>query len=668
MLRTGSLLTDIADTEGEIMNEDNSRYLNIAVIVAGIDEEYQYNIICGINKYARENDINVSYFAAFGGILGSRKFDTGEYRIYQLADFTKFDGVILMNNTISDSAVKEMISDKIRRSGVPTVVFDSGDIPEFCNISINNNEAMKEIVRHVIREHGAKKLNYISGPLSNPEAVDRYRAFIEVMAENGLSVDEERVYFGEFRSIDGRMAIENFSRSKGETPDAIICANDAMALAAISALEKIGYKVPDDVIVTGFDCTYNARNYSPSLTTVKRPLYAAGYTAVGKLAEAIGGKAIESCKLVAAPVFAESCGCPDCTGEDIKDFRKRIYRKTETTNMNISFLNRLTAGLAETETSSDHFDVIESFIEELDCEKFCLCLTEDWRDSLDLPSDPEEEYASYMTAPLIWDKGERRSVGYYPSSKMFPELMETGGNINYFLPLHFRDRTLGYYIITNGDFPINSLLCHTLTMNISNSIENIRKLFHLNKAMDELDRLYSIDPLCNIFNRNGFIKRADEMFRKCAEKKKSIMLSFIDMDRLKYINDNYGHNEGDFALQRLATVISECCESNSICARFGGDEFVIFTAGADEDDGEALIRRFNSKIENMNRIIKKPYRLSASIGNAVENADGNTTLFDIIQRADDKMYELKKTRRAELEKIYPSETSTESEEDSKAGL
>jgi len=158
------------------------------------------------------------------------------------------------------------------------------------------------------------------------------------------------------------------------------------------------------------------------------------------------------------------------------------------------------------------------------------------------------------------------------------------------------------------------------------------------------------------------------MFRKCAEKKKSIMLSFIDMDRLKYINDNYGHNEGDFALQRLAAVISECCDQKSICARFGGDEFVIFSMDAVEEDGEALIRRFNTKLDNMNRIIKKPYRLSASIGNAVENADSSTTLFDIIQRADDKMYELKKTRRAELEKLYPSETSTESEEDSKAGL
>lgn len=629
---------------------DKIRPMSVAVMVAGIDEEYQNNIICGINKFAEENDINVSYFAAFGGMLGSRKFDTGEYSIYRLVDYSKFDGVILMNNTIGDAAVKEYVTGKIRDAGLPTVVFDCSDIPEFYNISINNSAAMRGIVRHVIQEHGAKVVNYISGPLSNPEAVDRYRAFIEVMAENGLNIDEDRVYFGEFRSRDGLLAVEAFCRTGQSKPDAIICANDAMALTAVSAIEKLGYRVPDDIIVTGFDCTYNARNFSPALTTVKRPLYTAGYSALSLLFDIANGRKPEVRELEAVPVFTESCGCVDCSGEDVKEFRKRMYRKTETTNLNISILNRLTAGLAETESSADHFDVLESFLAEMDCEKFCLCLAEDWQDSdeFSLPSDGEKEYTGYMTAPLIWDKGERRNVGYFPSSDMFPEKMVTGGNINYFLPLHFGDRTLGYYIMTNGDFPINSLLCHTLTMNISNSIENIRKLFHLNKAMEELDRLYSIDPLCNIFNRNGFIKRADEMFRMCVAKKKTIMLSFIDMDRLKFINDNYGHNEGDFALQRLASVISDCCEKGSICARFGGDEFVIFNADATEADGEALIRRFNVKIDQMNRIIKKPYLISASIGNAIEHIDGTKTLFDIIQQADEKMYELKKVRRAEL--------------------
>lgn len=625
--------------------DENRNFLNIAAVVAGIDEEYQYNIICGINEFARENDINVSYFAAFGGILGSRRFDAGEYSIFKLIDFTKFDGVILLNNTISDTAVKESVTEEIRATGIPTVVFDCADIPEFYNISINNNAAMRSVVQHIIQVHGAKTINYISGPLSNPEAVDRYNAFREVMAENGLEVEEDRVYFGEFRSRDGKAAVETFSRSGQSIPDAVICANDAMALTAVTAIEKLGFSVPDDIMVTGFDCTFKARNFTPALTTVKRPLGQAGKKAIKLLVDVISGREPESSQLEAFPVFSESCGCEECKSEDVREFKKRLYRKNEATDNNISLLNRLTEGLAETESTAEHLDVIESFLEELDCEKFCLCLADEWDDDMQLPADESEEYFSYMTAPLIWDRGERRCSGYYPSSQMFPEPLETGGNISYFLPLHFRDKNFGYYIMTNGDFPINSLLCHTLTMNISNSIENIRKLVHLNKAMTELDRLYSYDPLCNILNRNGFIRRADDVYRTCVSKNTSIMISFIDMDHLKYINDNFGHNEGDFALQRLADIISECCDGNSLCARYGGDEFVILSVNAKENDGEMLIRKFNHKVENVNRILRKPYSLSASIGNTIEKLDGTKTLFDIIQLADEKMYEIKKERR-----------------------
>lgn len=622
--------------------------INIAVIVSGLDEEYQSNIISGINRFARDNEVNVSYFAAFGGMLSSKRFDIGEYSIYNLVDFTKFDGVLLMTNTICDSDVKERIVERVRKAGIPSVVIDNSEYSDMYDISIDNTTAMEEVVRHVITEHGAKVINYISGPLSNPEAKARYEAFLRVMQENDLEVDHDRIFYGEFRSHDGKQAVEDFAESGMSLPDAFICANDAMALTAVSALQKLGYAVPDDVIVTGFDYTYNARNFCPALTSVKRPLFTSGYKACSIIYDIInGGKPHKSTMLEAYPVFSESCGCMTESPDDFRDFKRRTYQSTETSNANVSMLNRLTARLAETETADEHMGVLEEFIEEIGCEKFCLCLTEDWQDAYNSSSiieDSNNSFSGYMTAPLIWDNGIRRKMEYFPSSNMYPEEQLTGGNISYFLPLHFRERCLGYYIITNGDFPVSSLLCHTLTMTISNSIENIRKLFHLNKAMEELNRIYVIDPLCNIYNRNGFINRADDMYKDCVKKKNRIMLSFIDMDGLKFINDNYGHNEGDFAIQRLAGIISECCDASSICARFGGDEFVIFDADATEGSAEALARKINAKLENINSIIKKPYTLSASVGSILVVPEDSDTLYSLIKQADDKMYEIKKKK------------------------
>lgn len=648
---------------------NNEKIIHIAVVAAGIDEEYQNNIISGINKYTHEHNINIScfasyggtlrddydsrnielsYFAAHGGMLKSKRFDIGEYSIYNLINFSAFDGTILMTNTICDPETKENIIQRVTESGIPAVVFDCSDYPQLYNISINNSSAMTDIIKHVIEVHDAKVINFISGPLSNPEATDRYRAFLNVMKEHDIPVEEDRIFFGEFRSQDGRQAIEEFLQSGLSMPDAFICANDAMALTAVSALEKAGYKVPDDVIVTGFDNTYNARNFCPVLTSVDRPLAEMGYKSVEIIMEILnGGSPSKNIQLESSPVFAESCGCKTENSGDFRNYKKRTYKRIENVNAGITMLNRLVAGLAETEEINEAMDVLSKFVEELDCDKFSLCLTENWQDTIVADAsliETDNSYAGYMTAPLIWDKGEKRSCGYFPSRNMFPEPVRKGGNINYFLPLHFRERCLGYYIITNSDFPVYSLLCHSLTLNLSNSLENVRKLIHLNKAMDELNRLYVIDPMCNIYNRNGFISLADMKFRECADKKQKVMLTFIDMDGLKFINDNYGHNEGDFAIQRLATVIQDSC-MEGFCARFGGDEFVVFTPDAVEGDDEAFRRRFNSKIESMNNIIKKPYTLSASVGSVIAYAGDDSTLYSVIKQADEKMYEVKKQRK-----------------------
>lgn len=620
--------------------------INIAVFVAGLDEEYQNNIIVGINEFSRKNNINVSYFAAFGGMIESRLFDIGEYSIYGLANLEKFDGAILMTNTINDNTQKEEISQRIKDSGIPAVVFDCDNISEFYNISIDNTKAMREMVRHVIKEHGAKTINYISGPMSNPEAVERLLAFREVMAENNLPVDEERIYYGEFRRFDGHDAIEEYMQSGLPLPDAFICANDAMALSAISTLEKYGFCIPLDVIVTGFDYTYSARNYCPALTSVKRPLSQMGTMACKVLLDLINHKQPVHEQLEADCVFTESCGCPAVVETNYSEFRKTTYNNIENTNSNIRKLNILSARLADTETTADYYAVIEDFVQELECEHFSLCLVCGLLERYKLNSfEYSDNSFERMSAPIIWNNGISDSIEYFNGEDMFPVPQKKGGNVNYFLPLHFRSKLLGYYIVTNSDFPINSLLCHTFTMAVSNSIENLCKISHINKAMEELNRIYVIDPLCNIYNRNGFIKHADEVFKECVANEKTVMLSFIDMDGLKFINDNYGHDEGDFAIKELANVIKECCEDGDICARFGGDEFVIFNRNANEDSCHILEQRFNAKLEHHNSIVTKPYKISASIGSVIEKVDSTYTLFKIVKMADEVMYEVKKNKK-----------------------
>lgn len=630
-----------------------ARIIEIAVIAAGIDEEYQNAVIDGIKKCARRSKANISCFCAFSGVLSNSKFDTGEYNIFSLINFEKFDGMILLTNTISDPVEKQKIIKRVKGSGLPVAVLDCADQPEFYNISIDNFKAMKCLVEHVLDVHRVKLVNYISGPTANPEAAARYEAFCQAMEEHSLPVDSERVYFGEFRTADGKRAVEQFIRSGMPRPQAIICANDAMALAAVEELNNYGYKVPDDIIVTGFDNTYNARHYSPALTTISRPLEEAGFKACELLVKLANGEEQEkNITFEASPVFTESCGCKNNEFIDAAEYQTSLYKLLNECRSDISMLNRITTELAENDTAENNFRTIARYIGSIKYERFCICLCANWDEIIkgnfpDSHSDKSQKngYTLKMSAPLVLENGINSPVEEFSSADMHPAPLRNSGNISFFLPLHFRERCLGYYIFTNSQFPTRSLLCHSLMLNISNSIENIRKLFHMNSLIKELDRLYVTDPLCNIFNRNGFIRTADNMFRKCQENNEKILISFIDLDGLKLINDNYGHKEGDFALQRLAGVINECCRSNRICARFGGDEFIIFGTQACEEDIEALESVFRIQLDNINRVINKPYKLEASIGTVVTAPSPDTTIFNLITQADELMYSEKKRKK-----------------------
>lgn len=629
------------------------KIIEIAVIVAGIDEEYQNSVFEGIISCAKEHDANISCFSAFGGVLANSNYDVGEYNIFSLINFEKFDGVILLSNTISDPIEKEKIVNRVKKSGLPVSILDCGDYHEFYNISIDNYTAMKALVSHVIEVHGAKIINYIAGPVSNPEASERQRAFKDIMEEYSISVPEERIYHGDFRAADGKKAIEFFFSSSLEHPQAIICANDAMALSAIEELTNMGYKVPEDIIVTGFDNTYNAKHHRPALTTVSRPLEDAGYKACEVIINAVNGKKQkETIALESSPVFTESCGCKTAEKIDIDEYKISTYKMLNSFRNDISLLNRITAQLAENETPDDNIRTVASLIHEVQCERFAICLCSNWdqvitgKASNGIPEIYQiQGYTEKMSAPLILVNGRNNPVTAFNSSDMFPTPVSGGGNVSYFLPLHFRERCLGYYIFINSSFPLKSLLCHALMLNISNSVENICKLLHLNSMINELDKLYTVDPLCNIFNRNGFIRTAGQIYTSCQNAGRKVLISFIDMDGLKYINDNFGHKEGDYALQHLARIIKDCCKSGRICARFGGDEFIILGANATDEDVPALESTFNIQLESINRIIRKPYKISASIGSIVTDATADVTLFNLITQADEIMYENKKRKR-----------------------
>lgn len=628
----------------------------IAVIASGIDEEYQQSILRGIHRYAAQHQVSIAHFIAFGGILANPKYDQGEYNIYELPNFSLFDGAILLSNTFSGDLAEEL-SKRIRAAGIPAVSIDR-ELGDMYHIGIRNAPAMEQITRHLIEKHGVRRLNFISGPAGNTENVERFEAFRRVLDEYGIPLEEERVYPGTFRAKDGRRAIHAFLESGLPFPEAIVCANDAMAISAVLTLEENGIRCPEDVLVSGFDNIYNAAHFSPALTTVERPLMQSGALACELICRHAAGEFPERVQeLNAVPIFSESCGCELHEDEDINVYKKHSYQNMESIHRDISRHNQMSCSLVECDSFEAYIDALKHFVLKTKCEEFYLCLNDSWHMKQiqqeggytgELPVDSYivKGYSGRMLMPIAYYDGSFHNADSFTSAVMLPRLRTESQKPRnmYFVPLHFRERCLGYFVIVNSDFPMESQMFHSWSINISNTLENFRKILCLDEIVKELDKLYAIDSLTGIFNRNGFKRSAQVIFDRCIAERRSVMVMFCDMDGLKHINDSFGHKEGDHAIRSIAEILQESCNKNEITCRFGGDEFFIFGADYGEEEAQRLRRRILERLEICNRNAGKPYSLSVSMGACIMVPPQNSSIFQLITIADNKMYEEKKKK------------------------
>lgn len=630
----------------------------IAVIVAGIDETYQSSILNGIETAASECNFDCYVFVSFTGMTDNISHDAGEMNIFKLPDFSSFDGAILLTNTIGYQPVVDDILERITKSGIPTVSIDN-KVDGLLHIGIDNRSAMKKITEHFINVHKFKKFNYISGPKDNPESIDRLEAFLEVLDKYGLTIEDDRIYYGDFRGDSSKKAIDVFLENELDLPQAIICANDVMAVAAINRLHSKGFSVPDDIAVSGFDDVFDRYNLRVELTSVKRPLVYSGQLACEMLFNKFNDKPYkESNILEMSPKFSESCGCKKCTVIEALPYKKASienYNKINKMNRYMSLFNKFACDVSAADNYKQYLNSLKKFTTRINPDEFYFCLNKNWdyqpegfdMDFSDIPNIPEN-YEDDIVIPIAYHYGVFEDNTEIKLNQLLPYYADKTGKpkFYYIFPLHFRQRCLGYFAINNNPVSLHNTPFQSWCITINNSLENIRKINAMNCAVKKLKKLYIQDTFSGIYNRNGFVNATSDIFRECAENSRNIMLMFIDLDGLKDINDTYGHAVGDEAIRAISRILDNSCNNHEIYCRFGGDEFIVFAADYNDSNAQALTKSIQDKIAIYNQTSGNEYCLSASTGYVIAVPKVGDDLFLFVTEADKKMYETKREKKS----------------------
>jgi LacI family transcriptional regulator len=242
----------------------------------------------------------------FNMLLGSVDAEDHNVRGRLLAIARKSDGLILHDRLLEPDQLEELA----RR--VPIVTLANVSTRTTVNVHGDNETGMRELARHLLRDHGYRTIGYLAGLADSPDSVARQQAVAAEAAAARATLETGPQWQGNYYASGGARVIERLVASGASLPRAIICANDQTALGVTYALGRRGIEVPGHVAVTGFDDIAMARHLRPQLTTVRQPIQEMGATAFELLHSMIsnGMPASRDVVLPTRLIVRESCGCP----------------------------------------------------------------------------------------------------------------------------------------------------------------------------------------------------------------------------------------------------------------------------------------------------------------------------------------------------------------------
>lgn len=475
----------------------------LGLLVNSIDGNYQTYVWLTIKRAAEILDCNLIAFE--GRSLCNAQFTNDQHHIvFDFVSHRRLDGIIILSAALANYITKTRFMDFAKKYKEFPVVSVGLELPGFTSLLIDNKEGMRKLMRHLVCFHGYKRLAFIKGPENSPDAIERFEAYCEVLEENGIELDGRIIFKGDFTVHSGYTITEEIIKI-GIEYDALVCANDDTALAALKCIndtEKINkvdlskYKV-----ICGFDDSLNSCLTKPSLTTVKQPIEELGYRAVEILLEKINGREFESTLFFPSIlVQRESCGCIHQKDNNyLNDNYLRIipsypihekiqtYDKEElfdrfTQTLKICYIKScfLSTYLGGTITYNPDFAFNESFQPPLNSE-LIYCYQDNERRVIN------DSIKGFNTRDLIPD-------ALIPHNRRFTFLVN---------PLFFKDEHFGFlcFEIENDDV-INT---EPLRGHISNSLKGALMLYEreqMEKSIQEKSRLASLGQLIGGISHN----------------------------------------------------------------------------------------------------------------------------------------------------------------------
>ncbi len=625
----------------------------IGVLIGSVTQNFTGRVCQAINKKAEEYGYDVYYFITFNSHGDDNiLYGEGERQIFSLPNYEELDGIILSLDTLNVPNGAVALLERLRKLSCPIVSLRV-HLDGFYNVRVDESTSMERMIRHFIDVHGFRDICFMTGRMELEDARLRFECYKRVMEENGIEVTEDMVFYGDYWRAKAKAAVEHFLSGRRSTyPQAIICANDYMALAVSRELGERGIRVPEDVCVSGFDDLMEAQYADPSLTTVAVNFEEMAVRAVEVIDDIVHGHQPEKEQYVSTQdKYRGSCGCRRHKVTNKWYSLTRELEERRELNYQTIFMNADLEGITD---EKELFSTAQKYSGWNNAKKMwiCLCdeseeLTEEERNL----GDMRTEYTNTMILRAVIDSGNSVDMlnQRFERRELIPEEQRSdieNGSF-FFVPLHYNNHNLGYVAVRYDDNGHINEFMQPWIMNFSVALESFLLHERLD-AMHAIERLYKEDALTGISNRRGFEEKARKVYSDATYFRRRVAVISIDMDNLKVINDVHGHSAGDDALRRIGRALSTVAKQKEsiVCARTGGDEFVVVCRLEYPNEGEDIITQIREELQRINVQNGQAYSAEISCGLYEVKDASKVAMAKALEISDERMYEDKRQRKA----------------------
>ena len=636
----------------------------IAVFTSHVYEQMSGMMQKGLIDAAMKYGVKLIFFASFGDSYSSKsygefsKYDEGDKVSFDIPNLNDFDGAIKISTSFS-RILKDHLKTILSRYDIPVISIGGNDEDHF-NIRCDDRNTFAKVVEHVITHHGCRDIFHLAGDRKPDHCFseDRFESYKRVLEEHGIPFDEEKVYYGTLWYDCGEPALdyilETYKKQGKKLPEAIVCVNDYSAIGLINACKSRGIRVPEDVIVTGFDAVAESTSGFPTVTTARQSFYDMGYQAIVTMLRMIEGEKFEEDLLIEGDILCnQSCGCMEKNVDNIEDFRKAYLKNIENATAIAQSTTNLMISVSATNTLEECFKAISNNAKaDTGFRDMLLCLAPGW-DKQRIVDDDFTTTDEEMTVVSGFRDGGKIDVPVQTFRKkdILPKDMLEDPKPYYIFALHHLQYYMGYLIADPDIDNREQKAIQSWFVDLGVILESRRILLDLEQSVNRLGYLYNRDMLTELYNRRGLEEFFKEYFEECVRNSTGLAVMIFDMDDLKTINDRFGHNEGDYGLKTIAYAMLQASNGDEVCARSGGDEFVVLAKNYTADKAKGFIEKVCEVIGQKVMLDDKEYSVHVSAGFHIEfpkagSSDDLHKIFEkCLKEADEIMYAEKRAHK-----------------------